>query len=406
MTDELITDLSRIPSIRVISRTSVMRFKGTKEALPAVAKALGVDLVVEGSVRRSGQQVRIAAKLVEAAAERNLWAESFDRDLKDVFALQSEVATAISREVGGRLSKAEEARLAPKRPGPARGVRGLPQGEVLPEQARARGPREGSGLFREGDRAGARLRSPVREACLVLQHDGGGGGGPAESRLPEGGSRRDEGAGARSGFPRGAPAPRRRLLPLLLELRSGESDGAKRCVEAGGAMARAMRRRLRDRDRRREAESREGPSRPRSPPEPGDAYAWARRYDEAIDGLSERHRAPAGLRAGARAARGCLRAQGEPPGGGRGAEKGPRAVALRRLGRRSWSAISLPRAGTKAKRNLDRKRLDEKTAVAKEGTYVSPLAIRRPPRRCSARKTRPSDGSRRPWKNARPASSR
>ncbi|MDD1633252.1 MAG: protein kinase, partial [Methylococcaceae bacterium] len=118
MTDELITGLSKIPSIRVISRTSVMRFKGTKEPLSAIARMLGVDLVIEGSVRRSGEQVRIDAKLLEAAGERSLWASSFNRTLKDVFVLQSEVATAISREIGGRLSKTEEARLAPKKPVP------------------------------------------------------------------------------------------------------------------------------------------------------------------------------------------------------------------------------------------------------------------------------------------------
>jgi serine/threonine protein kinase/tetratricopeptide (TPR) repeat protein len=115
MTDELITALSRVRDVRVISRTSVMRFKGTKEALPAIAKTLGVDTIVEGSVRHSGSRVVISAKLVRAASERSLWADSYERDMKDVFALQSDVARAIVGGIGARLTQGEQAQLAQKR---------------------------------------------------------------------------------------------------------------------------------------------------------------------------------------------------------------------------------------------------------------------------------------------------
>ncbi len=115
MTEALITDLSRIGSLRVVSRTSVMHYKGTQTPLPEVARALNVDAVVEGSVLRSGDRVRITAQLIRAADDRHLWAESYDRELRDILALQGAVAQAIAGEISGRLTEQEEARLT-KRP--------------------------------------------------------------------------------------------------------------------------------------------------------------------------------------------------------------------------------------------------------------------------------------------------
>ena len=87
MTETLITDLSKIAELRVISRTSVMRYKATKKSLPEIARELQVDAFVEGTVARSGDHVRITANLVQASPEKHLWAESFERDLRDVLAL-------------------------------------------------------------------------------------------------------------------------------------------------------------------------------------------------------------------------------------------------------------------------------------------------------------------------------
>jgi TolB-like protein/DNA-binding winged helix-turn-helix (wHTH) protein len=101
MTDELITMIAKSTPLRVISRTSVMRFKGSRARQPVkdISRALGVDAVVEGTVIRAGNHVRITAQLIDARADNHLWAESYEGDLKDVLALQSEVATAISRQL-------------------------------------------------------------------------------------------------------------------------------------------------------------------------------------------------------------------------------------------------------------------------------------------------------------------
>src|SRR5205823_8154971 len=83
MTDELITDLAQIRALRVISRTSVMVYKGARKPLPEIARELNVDAVVEGTVLRSGEQVRITAQLIQTPADRHLWAESYEGDLHD-----------------------------------------------------------------------------------------------------------------------------------------------------------------------------------------------------------------------------------------------------------------------------------------------------------------------------------
>jgi TolB-like protein/Flp pilus assembly protein TadD len=116
MTDELITKLARIGALRVISRTSVMSYKGTKKPLTAFARELGVDAVIEGSVLRSGDKVRITAQLIHGATDRHLWAESYQRDLRDVLSMQSEVALAIAGEIAAKLTPQEEKRLAAARP--------------------------------------------------------------------------------------------------------------------------------------------------------------------------------------------------------------------------------------------------------------------------------------------------
>jgi TolB-like protein/DNA-binding winged helix-turn-helix (wHTH) protein/tetratricopeptide (TPR) repeat protein len=104
MTDELITDLAQLGNVHVISRTSVMQYKGTKKPLPQIARELHVDAVVEGSVMRSGQRVRIAAQLVDAGNDQHLWAQSYDRDVGDVLILQGEISRTIADEIRLKLT--------------------------------------------------------------------------------------------------------------------------------------------------------------------------------------------------------------------------------------------------------------------------------------------------------------
>jgi TolB-like protein/Tfp pilus assembly protein PilF len=116
MTEELITNLAQIGSLHVISRMSAMHYKGSKKPLPQIARELKVDAVLEGSVGRAGNRVRITAQLIDAATDRHLWAKSYERDLKDVLSLQSEVAQAVAREVRAAVTPEERARLARARP--------------------------------------------------------------------------------------------------------------------------------------------------------------------------------------------------------------------------------------------------------------------------------------------------
>ncbi len=111
MTDELITDLAKVSSLRVISRTSVMRYKGTTKTLPEIARELNVDAVIEGSVVRSGKRVRITAQLLHGPTDRHLWAETYERDLGDVLRLQSEVAQAIAQQVRAQISPQQQLRF-------------------------------------------------------------------------------------------------------------------------------------------------------------------------------------------------------------------------------------------------------------------------------------------------------
>jgi TolB-like protein/DNA-binding winged helix-turn-helix (wHTH) protein len=112
MTDELITDLAKVRNIRVISRTSAMHFKKTRKSLAEIARELNVDAVVEGSVVHSGNRVRITAQLIEAAADRHLWADTYERDDADVLAVQAEIARSIAAQVSISLGAGESRILA------------------------------------------------------------------------------------------------------------------------------------------------------------------------------------------------------------------------------------------------------------------------------------------------------
>jgi serine/threonine protein kinase/Tfp pilus assembly protein PilF len=116
MTEQLITDLGQISALRVISRTSVMHYRGTHKTVPEIARELHVDAVVEGSVERSGSRVRIMAQLIEAQSDQHLWAKSYERELRDVLAMQDEVAEAIAVEIRVQLTPQESASLTKRRP--------------------------------------------------------------------------------------------------------------------------------------------------------------------------------------------------------------------------------------------------------------------------------------------------
>ena len=104
MTEALIADLARVRGLRVISRTSSMHYQGQKKPLPEIAGELGVDLLVEGSVARAGNRVRITAQLIDGASDEHIWARSYEDKVEDVLALQSRIATAIAAEVRGAVS--------------------------------------------------------------------------------------------------------------------------------------------------------------------------------------------------------------------------------------------------------------------------------------------------------------
>ena len=111
ITEEILMALSKVRDLRVISRTSVMQYKGTFRAVRDIAQDLDVAHVLEGSVRRVGERVRIAAQLIDARTDEHLWAESYDRDLEDVFAIQSDVAERIVHSLRAALTPSEKARL-------------------------------------------------------------------------------------------------------------------------------------------------------------------------------------------------------------------------------------------------------------------------------------------------------
>ena len=115
MTDELITDLAQVSALKVISRGSTAQFKGTRKALPEIGRMLNVEMLVEGAVVRSGDKVRVTAQLIDAATDRHVWAESYERNLPDVLALQQEVARAIAEQIRATLTPVERTRLAATR---------------------------------------------------------------------------------------------------------------------------------------------------------------------------------------------------------------------------------------------------------------------------------------------------
>ena len=111
-TEALIADLAQIRSLKVISRTSVMHFKGTTKTIPEIGRELGVDAIIEGSVHRVGDRVRITAQLIHAPTDTHLWAQNYERSMSDMLALESEVARAIAQEIRIQITAEEGGRMA------------------------------------------------------------------------------------------------------------------------------------------------------------------------------------------------------------------------------------------------------------------------------------------------------
>ena len=144
MTEALITDLGKISALRVISHTSVMQYKGTKKPLPEIAKELNVDALIEGTVSRSGNHLRITTNLVQAAPEKHLWAETYESEVGDALTLQGKIAQTVARQIQVKLTPNEQTLLAAARPvNPEaqdlywRGVYAFNQGETAASTKRA-----------------------------------------------------------------------------------------------------------------------------------------------------------------------------------------------------------------------------------------------------------------------------
>ncbi len=152
MTDELITDLAKFGELRVISHTSVERYKETKRPLPEIARELGVDAVVEGRVLRSGDRVRITAQLIDARSDRHLWAESYERDLRDALALQDEVARDIATEIQIKVTTQESTGLASAGPANPEAHEAYLKGRYFWNKRTEEGVRKGIEYFEQATR--------------------------------------------------------------------------------------------------------------------------------------------------------------------------------------------------------------------------------------------------------------
>ncbi len=116
VTDALIGDLAKLSGLQVISRTSSMHYKGTKKSLPEIAREIKVDAIVEGTVQRSGDRVVIRAQLIHAATDRHLWVQVYERPMRDVLDVQSEIAQTIARQIQIQMTPADQARLTTRHP--------------------------------------------------------------------------------------------------------------------------------------------------------------------------------------------------------------------------------------------------------------------------------------------------
>ncbi len=152
ITEALTTDLAQIGALRVISRTSAMHFKGSRETLPDIGRQLNVEAIVEGSVTRSGNRVRITAQLIDAKSDQHLWARTYERDLSDILSLQDEVARDIAAEIRIKLTPQQQSRLTAARKITPRAYDAYLRGRYLLSQRNAEAITKAVGYFQQGVR--------------------------------------------------------------------------------------------------------------------------------------------------------------------------------------------------------------------------------------------------------------
>jgi len=146
MTEELIAELGKVPKLRVISRTSAMTYKGTKKKLPEIAQELRVDGIVEGSIVREGNRVRITAQLIDSRSDEHVWAHSYERDMTGVLELQGDVARAVTDEIRIGLTPQQQARFNRVRPGKPEAIEAYLKGM---QQMNSGNPRHAIEYFRQ-----------------------------------------------------------------------------------------------------------------------------------------------------------------------------------------------------------------------------------------------------------------
>jgi TolB-like protein/Tfp pilus assembly protein PilF len=185
MTAELITELGKISSLRVISRTSVMRYKSVRKPLAQIARELGVDAVVEGEVLRSHDRVRVTAQLIDIAEDRHIWAESYDRDLRDVVALQGDVAQSIANAIRARVTPAEFARITPNRRVDSEAYEAYLKGRFFFEKRTSEGIYKGLEYFQQAIRKDPRYAEAYAGLAMTYQNLGSYEMLPAKETYPK-----------------------------------------------------------------------------------------------------------------------------------------------------------------------------------------------------------------------------
>lgn len=181
MTEELISQLAQISALKVISRASVMRYKGTKDSSPQIARTLGADALIEGSIRREGDRVEIAVQLIEGQSDRHLWAKEYQREIHGVLALQGSVAFAIASEVNAKLTPREQVHLQQARAVDPDAYEAYLKGRYFFERWNADGRRKAIAYFQHAiakDRGFAAAYSGLADTLTVRSYFG-------ESTMPD-----------------------------------------------------------------------------------------------------------------------------------------------------------------------------------------------------------------------------
>jgi TolB-like protein/Flp pilus assembly protein TadD len=176
MTEALITNLAKISALRVVSRTSAMRYKGVcQKSVREIAGELGVDGIVEGTVMRAGERVRISAQLINACKDTHLWAESYDRELRDILALQSEVAQAIAHEIQVKVTPREQFQLSQTQPVEPAAYHAYLRGRYHWNKRSGEAVKKGADYFRqaiEKDEAYAPAYAGLADSLVILGYWG------------------------------------------------------------------------------------------------------------------------------------------------------------------------------------------------------------------------------------------